>query len=43
MPSLRTVKLDDFDISSAACTEQLTRALREGALLHVKVRRMLAL
>lgn len=38
LPSLHTVRLSNFDISSAECLEQITAALREGALVHVKVR-----
>jgi hypothetical protein len=38
MPSLHTVKLSCFDMRSAACMEQLNAAVREGALVHMKVR-----
>jgi hypothetical protein len=37
MPSLHTVELSDFDISAMACVDRLIAALREGALVHVKV------
>jgi hypothetical protein len=37
MPSLHALRLEQLDISSAACKDQLTAALREGALIHVKV------
>jgi hypothetical protein len=40
MPSLHTVKLRQFDTRSAACKEQLNAALREGALVHMEVRRL---
>jgi hypothetical protein len=37
MPSLHTVELSDFDIRATACVDRLIAALREGALVHVKV------
>jgi hypothetical protein len=39
MPSLHTVRLSLFNVGSAACTEQITAALREGALIYIKVRK----
>jgi hypothetical protein len=40
MPSLHTVKLNCFDMRSAACMELLNTAVRDGALVHIEVRRL---
>jgi hypothetical protein len=40
MPSLHTVRLTQFDTRSAACMQQLNAAVREGALVHMEVRRL---
>jgi hypothetical protein len=38
MPSLHTARLRGFHIDSAACRKQVTAAMREGALVRVKVK-----